>query len=113
MKKRSNTIFYIVTISGLLTLIFFVLNAGRKLESIHKVNDKATTVDTWAGITEALHHPLAVFIMQVAVVIVAARICSILFQKIGQPAVMGEIVAGILLGPSLMGAVLPDVSKFI
>jgi K+:H+ antiporter len=35
-----------------------------------------------------------------------------LFQKIGQPAVIGEMVAGILLGP-LLGFVAPNVQQFI
>ena len=76
--------------SGLLALIFFVLNAGKRLEQV-RAGDVRPARSTLAGSTDALHHPLAVFIMQVAVVIVAARLCSLLFRKIGQPAVMGEI----------------------
>jgi len=41
---------------------------------------------------------------------VAARVASFLFQKINQPQVMGEMVAGILLGPSLLGWLAPAVS---
>jgi len=49
MKKRSNTLFYITTIGGLLALIFFVLNAGKKLEPVQN-HTTATPVDSWAGI---------------------------------------------------------------
>jgi len=42
-------------------------------------------------------------VLQIAVILVAARVVGFLFQKINQPQVMGEMVAGILLGPSLLG----------
>ena len=52
-------------------------------------------------------HPLALLLLQIAVVLVVARLVGIAFRKIGQPQVVGEMVAGILLGPSLLGAVAP------
>jgi Kef-type K+ transport system membrane component KefB len=57
-----------------------------------------------------MHSPLAIFILQLIVIIIAARAFAFIFQKIGQPAVMGEIIAGIALGPSLLGAMLPEFS---
>ena len=47
-------------------------------------------------------------IMQIAVVIIAARVTGRLFRSIGQPQVVGEMVAGLLLGPSVFGALAPD-----
>ena len=41
--------------------------------------------------------------LDVAVIIVAARLMGRLFQRLRQPAVVGEILAGILLGPTLLG----------
>jgi Kef-type K+ transport system membrane component KefB len=49
-------------------------------------------------------------VLQIVVILVAARIVGFLFQKIHQPQVMGEMVAGILLGPSLLGWLAPGVS---
>jgi Kef-type K+ transport system membrane component KefB len=49
-------------------------------------------------------------VLQIAVILVAARLVGFLFQKINQPQVMGEMVAGILLGPSLLGWLAPGVS---
>jgi Kef-type K+ transport system membrane component KefB len=40
----------------------------------------------------------------VAIIVIAARIVGSLFRRIRQPAVVGEILAGILLGPTLLGA---------
>lgn len=50
-------------------------------------------------------------ILQIGVVLLTARIVGLIFHKIRQPQVMGEMVAGILLGPSLLGWVAPTVSK--
>jgi len=49
-------------------------------------------------------------VLQIAAILMAARVVGFLFQKINQPQVIGEMVAGILLGPSLLGWVAPGVS---
>jgi len=48
------------------------------------------------------------FFLQVAVIIVACQWVGRLAQKIGQPQVVGEMIAGVLLGPSLFGWFLPE-----
>ncbi len=47
-------------------------------------------------------------IVQLVVIIAAARIAGMLFRKLGQPQVCGEIAAGLILGPSLLGGLFPD-----
>ena len=54
----------------------------------------ALNLDTIAGL---------VFI-DIAVIVVVARLMGMLFRKLHQPAVVGEIIAGIALGPTLLGA---------
>ena len=49
-------------------------------------------------------------ILDVAVILVAARIGAALFESFGQPGVIGEIVAGITLGPTILGALPGDPS---
>ncbi|MCY1061314.1 cation:proton antiporter [Nannocystis sp. SCPEA4] len=56
-----------------------------------------------------LHSPLCLLIAQLVVIIVTARVLGVLARKIHQPLVIAEVVAGILLGPSLLGLVAPDV----
>ena len=48
---------------------------------------------------------VATFFIAVAIVILVARLFGILAAKVGQPRVMGEVVAGITLGPSVLGAI--------
>jgi Kef-type K+ transport system membrane component KefB len=47
------------------------------------------------------------------VVILAARACGALFRYLGQPPVVGEVVAGIALGPSLLGRVSPAAAHYV
>jgi Kef-type K+ transport system membrane component KefB len=58
---------------------------------------------------ETLFHVL----LALVVVITVARGMGVLFRRFQQPAVIGEVVAGILLGPSLLGRVVPEASAFL
>lgn len=49
------------------------------------------------------------FFLAAVVVLVVCRLVSMLLRRVGQPPVIGEMVAGVLLGPSLLGLVLPGV----
>ena len=51
--------------------------------------------------------PLSQLLLQLVTILVAARIMGALFSRAGQPAVIGEMTAGILLGPSLLGWLSP------
>ena len=60
-----------------------------------------------------LRNSLSILLLQLVVIIVTTRVVGRLFQKIGQPSVLGEIVAGIVLGPSLLGWLYPAAMAFI
>lgn len=49
------------------------------------------------------------FLLQIVVLLLVGRLLGEAMQRIGQPAVMGQLIAGILLGPSVLGAILPGV----
>ncbi|HUR82236.1 MAG TPA: cation:proton antiporter [Thermoanaerobaculia bacterium] len=52
-------------------------------------------------------HDLSLTLLQIVVITIAARLMAMLLLRLGQPAVVGEIAAGIALGPSLFGAIAP------
>lgn len=52
-------------------------------------------------------HDVTVMFLALAVLLGGAKIAGELVQKFGQPAVLGEIMAGILLGPSFLGSLKP------
>ena len=60
--------------------------------------------------------PLNIFLhvlLALAVVIAAARAVGFVFRRLGQPPVIGEVIAGILLGPSLLGPLWPEASAYL
>jgi Kef-type K+ transport system membrane component KefB len=52
------------------------------------------------------HVPL--LLLQLVIILATARACGWLLRHVGQPAVIGEMAAGIVLGPIVFGAVFPD-----
>src|ERR1051325_11620394 len=56
---------------------------------------------------------LAVTLLQIVVILASGRALGVLLKRIGQPAVVGEIAAGILLGPSFFGRFAPDAFAFV
>jgi Kef-type K+ transport system membrane component KefB len=57
--------------------------------------------------------PLSVLLIQIVVILAAAGLFGRLFRRIGQPPVMGEMIAGIILGPSVLGFFFPQAMSFI
>lgn len=55
----------------------------------------------------APHDDILMLLIRMAVLLVAARLGGWLAQRLDQPAVMGEILAGVVLGPSLLSGVIP------
>lgn len=62
---------------------------------------------------EPSRHALRDVLRSMAIVILAARLCGLLALRIGQPPVIGEIVAGIVLGPSLLGRASPELQAWL
>jgi Kef-type K+ transport system membrane component KefB len=58
---------------------------------------------------ETLLHVL----LALVVIIIAARTVGVVFKRLGQPAVIGEVIAGILLGPSLLATQFPEFHAYV
>jgi Kef-type K+ transport system membrane component KefB len=58
-------------------------------------------------------HTLMHVLLALTVVIITARAMGALFSYLGQPAVIGEVLAGIFLGPSVLGRIAPDVASYV
>jgi Kef-type K+ transport system membrane component KefB len=61
----------------------------------------------------ASHAEVLQLVIQIAVLLAAARFLGGLAQRLGQPAVVGEILAGVILGPSLLSGLVPWVGEWI
>src|SRR5439155_14759595 len=53
-------------------------------------------------------HSEVVFLGEIILLLVSGRLLGEAMQRIGQPAIMGQLIAGVLLGPSVLGALAPD-----
>ncbi|HZV20177.1 MAG TPA: cation:proton antiporter [Hyphomicrobiales bacterium] len=69
----------------------------------------------WAAApSKSASHPSeALFIAQIVLLLLVARLLGELMQRLGQPAVMGQLIAGIVLGPSVFGAIWPETQRAI
>ena len=107
MRKYRNTIFYVVLIGTLLAVMYWVIRMGTQLESPELLRGEKTNNGAWKDfittLCDSLQHPLAILLAQIVTIIIAARIMGWICIKIKQPVVIGEMLAGIILGPSLLG----------
>lgn len=118
MKNIRDSIFYILTIGGFAFLMYYIVLKGETLEALKITKVKEVVeVNSLSEIKTTLHHnvthPLAVLLLQIITIIITSRIFGFLFKKIGQPTVIGEIIAGIFLGPSFIGMFFPEFSLFL
>src|SRR5947209_7590445 len=61
----------------------------------------------------ASEHAVTVFIAEIALMLFVGRLLGELMRRAGQPAVMGQLIAGVLLGPSVLGALSPSLQHAI
>jgi K+:H+ antiporter len=78
--------------------VFLVIR--RYGETLTAPSPRATVAETFGQQPDVLLHVL----VALAAVIITGRVLARLFAQLGQPPVIGEVLAGILLGPSLLGA---------
>jgi Kef-type K+ transport system membrane component KefB len=100
--------------------IWALLEAGKRLEPprlgpLAASNSGASGASS--GLLESagsnLAHPLGRLLLQLIVIVLTARLAGMAIRRIGQPPVIGEIVAGIVLGPSVFGALSPQWFGFL
>jgi Kef-type K+ transport system membrane component KefB len=129
-----NLIFYVLTIVIFGSSLWLVFDQGMNLEtgqgtqaSLGDSTQVSNTEDhdvesTTQGnvlivfltnVSQNMAQPLSRLLLQIAVIVVTARVLAFLIAKVGQPPVIGEIIAGIILGPSLLGLFWPGVSNFL
>lgn len=125
-----NLTFYLLILILFGSLIWLVINKGEELgkpqstnvtelaksqenasqPSTSNISDSTSITDYIKG---KLQHPISLLILQIIIIIIVSRVFGFLFGKIGQPTVIGEIIAGITLGPSILGAYFPNTFAFL
>jgi Kef-type K+ transport system membrane component KefB len=64
-------------------------------------------------LVDHIQSPFGILLLQIIVILICCRFFGWLFLKIKQPTVIGEILAGIVLGPSILGHWFPEISTFL
>jgi len=115
MKRLRNVFFYISIIGGFSMLMYWIVQKGKALEVGRNIQEVKGGESQWmeflGSFIKNLEHPLAILLAQIITIIIVARILGWICSKIGQPTVIGEIIAGIVLGPSLVGMYFPEFSN--
>ncbi len=99
---------YPLMIGGAIGLFLLVRSVGTTL-----VAPSPTVAGTTHGAAPANVEVLFHVLLALVTVIVAARVCGALCKLIHQPPVIGEVIAGILLGPSLFGRISPEAMSYL
>ncbi|QBQ42048.1 cation/H(+) antiporter [Sphingobacterium psychroaquaticum] len=114
MKNIKSSIFYIGIIGSFSLLIYWIISKGTGMEVGRQIATERSGKSQWEEfiltLLHNLQHPLAILLAQIIIIILVARVFGWLFKKIGQPTVIGEIIAGIALGPSFLGMYFPEFS---
>jgi Kef-type K+ transport system membrane component KefB len=119
MRRYKDFVFYVVSIGGFSLFIYLLIIQGANLEFEKnvKVEQIGVSGSAWSHFIDSLKYnfsyPLATLLLQIIAIILVARCFGYMCRKIGQPSVIGEIIAGIVLGPSLLGAYFPDFSAVL
>ena len=108
---------YLWLVGGPALALLVILQFGSLLTSNRSPANSTTAVSAAPSqahaATAAASSPnpdLPLLLTQIVVILVAARVVGLLVRRIGQPQVVGEMLAGIALGPSILGAYAPSIS---
>ena len=114
MKK--NLLFYIFLIFIILIAVLIIISGEKSISHTMARGNVLSFAHFSPGlslqhIADKLTHAPGILMLQLVIILLIARLMGYLFQLIGQPVVIGEIVAGLLLGPSVLGILAPNVSR--
>jgi Kef-type K+ transport system membrane component KefB len=107
--------------------IYFSLQAGRRLAparaAVEAPAQSAVSAVSagaggrsggwWQATCDAVRQPLPLLLIQLILIVALARFFAAHSARVGQPGVIGEMIAGIVLGPSVAGALAPGVFAFV
>lgn len=100
---------YALMIAAAVAIFFAVRAYGETLTAPPAGEGAAAAAKAAQPVSHALLHVL----LALVVVIVAGRLLGWVFKWLHQPPVIGEVLAGILIGPSLLGRVAPGIAQYI
>jgi Kef-type K+ transport system membrane component KefB len=131
--RAKGLLFYAVILIGLTLSVYLILQLGKALEvpvanqivngntnpiqviqqEIKPESANSSFLNAFEQLKVNLNSPISILFLQIISIIILSRILGYFFGKIGQPLVIAEIIAGILLGPSVLGHLSPEIFSYI
>jgi Kef-type K+ transport system membrane component KefB len=114
-----------IALAYLLVLLVFgagigaAIRAGKQAELARAsappemTNQQGGVLQAALLLRENLRQPLSLLLLQLILIVLLARIFGTLAPRVGQPAVIGEMFAGLVLGPSVLGGLFPHFFAFV
>ncbi len=100
---------YALMMAASIGLFLLIRSHGNTLAGVANAEAAIPAAPASSSPDTALPHVL----LALTAVLLVGRLVGRLFQWVGQPAIVGEVVVGILLGPSLLGRLVPGASTFL
>lgn len=113
---KSRLLVYILFVTAAVLAVAGLIQLGGAwfpLQGVEVLSPAEQSSGALAQMRDNAQDPLPRLILQLIVILLAARVFGGFARRLGQPPVIGEIAAGVLLGPSLLGWVMPDASAFL
>ena len=104
------TLAYVVLVIAPVVGLMVILDAGAD-----HLRPAASAVSSTRSLVPASQVvlKLPIFLTQIIVIIAVSRLAGMAMRSFGQPRVVGEMLAGLMLGPSLLGVVSPDAYQWL
>lgn len=110
--KRKHALLYILLILPLILAIVYIVVQGSRIP-VPEATGQMIEKNTEASSAFHWKQPLPILLLQILVIIAVAKGFGFIFQRFGQQSVIGEIVAGIFLGPSILGWLAPSAFQLL
>jgi Kef-type K+ transport system membrane component KefB len=120
-EKKKSMIFYALTVILSGVLVWWLVHRGESLRTAGEVAEHSLRPQNLSEgfrvfgqlVAEHVQTPFGLLLLQIIAILITCRIVGWIFNRLKQPTVIGEILAGILLGPSILGHFMPGVSNFL
>jgi len=125
IKSARNVVLYVGIVGSFAAVIWLLVVLGNQLPLPEgqtsllgsawgeTLSVTAVTESIGAHFGHQFSHPLSILLLQIIFILALARAFGMVAAKFGQQAVIGEIIAGIFLGPSVLGWFWPDLTAFV
>ena len=130
MNLKNNFIFHIILLLLITCIVWVIFESEQEHESNivnslienkstpHPDNAEVPVLSAHDNVlkdkaADNIFSPLGLMLLQIVIILAVAKLFGLLLSRLSQPTMIGEIIAGIFLGPSILGMISPDLFSFL